>query len=527
MLPHKPWLALMALSLSLAVPMVMTDAAQAAESVPNKLHVTKEKSAITILQRGTSPLYEVFTKKFVELGRFNYYPIGYRSDTRLPSIDEMRDKFNAYLTANAAAIASEGKKPSLKFGDVEIAGKDLDLLLESAYVMVPVWEYGATTLGDPKVNTDVAGTETTTVVASAPLTLSNEVVNLRTGEVIGKQSASQTVTREIKLVIPSITPANARKALMAKFQADLDAANTQPAAKYFAEHSGVAAEGTMSLVMRDVRKLDAFVLRSTITENDGALKMLLGDNMGVIHDSTWNVYRKQDNEIVNVGFLKVRGVDETDSSFQAIQDTVGFEPGDQLVEHPQTGYDTGVRIGMAAFDIKGGSALAPALMLTGERNLASMFKSSALSELYATVDTNFLLPGLNIKTLGAEGLIGVKKRFYVNQFILSAGVRGGVAASSAEVAESSSATLNVMGVGFGVGPAAGIEYQANPDLKFGFDVGYQLFTPVVPFKATVKSKSGDVSTDYTLSEVSQAGFEIPENIGASGLIFSVNGTYSF
>lgn len=550
MSPKKTGLALAALALSFAVPMIVPAAAFAAESVPAKLQVSDQKSAITILQPGPYPLYDLFTKRFVDQGRFDYYPISYRNDDKPMSVTELTEKFQKYLKDNATAIASKGKKPDFKFGDVSLSGEQLDRMLSSAYVMAPRWSYGQPVVSEEKSVTDKDGVETITVEVSAPLKLVNEVINVQTGAVLGRQEFSQKVSKELKLRIPPKSSERDVKRWTQDFQAEKaqarrlteyrSEADVQIACfKYFDKDASIAASTVMSFVMANVRKMDAFVLKSKITENNGSLKMLLGSEMGVVHDSVFNVYRRQNGEMVNVGFLKVRDMDDKTSAFQGIRDT-GFEPDDQLVEHPQTGYDGGIKLGFATFDPKGGSALAPSLMFGGETNLAQMFKSSLLSETYVTADANFILPmqeDFSKLVVGGQGLLGIKKRFYVNQFALSLGLKGGLTASSGTVAEtrntsnnagesiSDGSNIDVIGVGFGAGPALGLEFQANPDLRFGFDVGYLLSTNVNPYKVSVKDRVSEKVSEFDVSQLRSD--LLPNAISASGLTFALTGTYSF
>jgi hypothetical protein len=535
MLPRKSCSALLALGIALVAP-----AAYAQESVPSRLQVTDQKSAITILQPAPHPLYDLFTDKFVELGRFDYFPLSYRNDTKQESIADLSTKFQKYLNDNAAALAAKGKKPDLDFGGVVLTGEKLDKLLSSAYIMAPNWRFSPISLSDPKSVTDADGMETITVEAKSTLTLENEVVNVQTGKVIGKQSQIWPVSRKIELKAHSNESAAKRKVKQQIFDAEIKAATGADPMNYFKKNELAAStEIIMASVLSDVRKLDAFVLRSKLVEDNGSLKMLLGSNMGVTHDSTYNVYRNENGQMVNVGFLKVRDIQDGDSSIQGIRN-LGYEPDDQLIEHPRTGFDSGLKLGMTTFDPKGGSALAPALMLTAERNLAQQFKNSALSETYLTTDLNFMLPmqeDMSKLLVGAQGLVGVKKRFYLNQVVLSAGLKGGVTASNGTVAQtrnvsnnagspiSDDSNIDVIGAGFGAGPAVGLEYQFNPDLKIGLDLGFLFFTPVNPVKVSVTDR---VTKDVSEFDVSQLRADLlPEALSATGVSFALTGSYSF
>lgn len=534
-------LPLAAVMLSLAVTPAYADVA--APSTPVSSEQTggikvSGKSLISILQPNSHSLYELFTNSFKAQGRFEYFPIGYKNDTRIPSARKFIATFRGYLKDNAGMITSKDAKPDFKFGDVVITGEDLDKLVTSAFVMLPLWSYSPVTLLNETTHEEKDGSKEISVDATSILSLSNEIVNVETGLVLADVGGSWPVSKRISVKIPAGASKDERRDAMRDFEQEKELARVLPPDQVMAHDSLLAAGLMMGQVMTSVRRLDAFRLRTTLTaDKNSGLKMVLGGKTGVEYDSAFEVFRKvkvgDRLELQQAGFLKIRDMDDQFSAIQPIQESLGFEEGDQLLEHPQTGIDGVLRFGVISYDPWGGMYLNPALTFASEANLAPVFRTAALSETYLTADASLVMPE------AAQGLLGIKKRVYANQLVYSYGFKFGVIGAATRVGttpaglHSNGGTLitkgssvDVVASGMGAGPTVGLEYQFNPDFKLGVDAALMLFSPVTPSKVTVRDKANPSETyDFDMSQL-PAGLTIKDG-NASGLTLCVTGSYTF
>jgi hypothetical protein len=496
-----------------------------------------EKSLITVLRPTDHALYQQVIDTFRAQGRFDYVPI----DVLGEGATGLLEDFRKYLNANAAALASKGDKPDFKFKDVVITGEKLHKVFASAYVMVPRWTWGAVSVSDEVKKIDENGNDTRTVVVSAPLTLTVDFINVKSSDSLPALKGVGAAAKTISVTLYKSDSEKTKGAKLAKYEGE-----KRDAASLRAEQLPATGEAAIAQVMKDARSLDAFRQRSYIKADKDKTLMMVSTAGGVEYDSTFLVKRKiKGGSLQDVGFVKVRDILPSLSPYQTIQDSVGFEEGDILDEHPQSGIDTGLRLGMATFDTQGGNGLAPSLMISTDKNLAAQFKNPMLSETYGTADINLLLPLsslssiLSTPTVGAHALLGLKKRFYLGQFVLAPALKGGIVASAANVGTTVSgqrandgstlipagSSINVLGYAFGGGPVLGAEWQFNPDLKFGAEAGFILSTAVTPFKVTVIDKDDSKNSyDFKLSQLTGP---IPPNANAFGPLFSLGGSYSF
>lgn len=510
-----------------------SDTAQAAAGIQ-----VSGKSLIAILQPSHHPLYELFTERFKAQGRFDYVPIGYRNDTRVPGARQFISTFRSYLKQNAGMITSKDAKPDFKFGDAVITGEDLDKLVTSAYVMLPRWSYSPVVLLNEATHEEKDGSKEYSIEANSVLSLSNEIVNVETGLVLAEQGGFWPVSKRLSVKIPAGASSDERKEALRGFEAEKALAQVLPPEQVMGGNSAMAAGLIMSQVMTAARRLDAFRLRTTLTaDKSTGLKMVLGQKTGVEYDSAFEVFRKVKVggrfDMQPAGFLKVRDMDANFSTIQPIQQSLGFEEGDQLVEHPQSGIDGVFRFGVISYDPTGGIWLNPALTVASEANLAPLLRSAALSETYLTADASFVIPD------AAQGLVGIKKRVYSNQLVYSYGFKLGVLGAATTVGRTPSglqsnggtsitkgSLVHVAASAFGGGPSVGLEYQFNPDFKLGVDAALLLFSPVRPSKVTVTDRADSSRTyDFDLSQL-PSGLTIPDG-NASGLTLCLTGSYTF
>ncbi len=423
---------------------------------------TSEKTFVSVLQPGDHPLYSLVTRRFQQQGRFNFLPIDYGSGNSI-DIKDFIARFQQYQRENAGKLAGKGA-PDFKFGNVTITGKQIDKMVKSSFVIVPTWRSTPVVLGKEEVISNDDGTVTKKVKASAQLELQAEIISASSGVALGKLVRSEEVARTL-----TVTLGGPLGGSETAYEAAKEQVANRPVFVALNEETLATADKVMTFIMTDTRKLEAFRLRTFFgASKDNQLTFQAGSSLGVVHDSPFDVIRKVETDkgsnYEEVGFIKIRDLGENQATFQTIRDSVGFEEGDLLVEHPQSGYFGNLRFGILSYDPFGGSAnrIAPAVMIGGESDLGTLMRQNGLSETYATADFNLALGASG--NVGAQTLVGIKKQFYLYQFVLSLGLKGGYLA---ELAGGS-----FRNNGLGAGPAVGLDIQANPDLKVGIQAGY-------------------------------------------------------
>ncbi len=499
------------------------------------------RKQVAILEPSHDILYQMLAQKFIAQARFHYVELPYGDDPAEPEVSAFVAAFAAYLGTHATSKAAPGSAPDTSFGGVPVPGSQLDRVLGSSYVILPDWTVGAVEPGKEQESIDAQGDEELSTTLSVPLEVSIRVVNVASGLDEGKATAAGIAAKTVSTTIQKGASRLDREREVREYVDDRDRLASLPPQLGFADVLPAAGAGVLSDLMNQIKNLEAFRIRSYLVEGpDHSLVMALGAHHGIDYDSVYEVFRKAKEgdgfAFDPAGFVKIRDEATDSSSFDVIQDPLGLDAGDRLVEHPQTGYSGQVRLGMGTFAPAGGWALAPELSLVGELDLARRFETPILSELYLTGDLDGLLA---LPAAAGEVLAGIKKRFYFHQLVLSAGLEVGLIGDSAQIGKTvggqvatdgvttitPGSAIDVMGGGLGGGPDVGLAYQFNPELRLGVDVGYLLATPITPFKVTVVD-AADASKTYDFNLDQLHGIPTT-SANTSGPSCALSGEYSF
>lgn len=469
-----------------------------------------------------------------ELPRFDYYDMPATGE----SLARFAQALYAYQQAHAGALAAQRTVPDLRFGSQLVSWAETQKIMESAYVLVPRWHFGALDL--QHLHTPAQSRQWYVDLVSV-LSLSLDIYQIQGGQAqLYTTLTDQWDVSEALPVGEMLDLADAANLLLQPLL--LEALKNQPvyqellkrdpAQQLGAQAHKVLAEASYAGLIKALKQQRAFGLKTQI-ESLGferlGVSLPPGETalgLGVWLDQGYQIieYRVEEGaekgteKAVAVGFGKVREIASTQFVLQPILAQREFELGDQLVEYPQTGIQVEVLGGTAAFGFAGqpSQTFAPQ---GGVRLAYSLARLWDLSELYVTLSGTVGLPleasmarndthaesALAVPFTGEVGLI---KRWFMRQWMLEVGLQGGILGGALlnTSEENTPTTLSPAGTAL-----VGTGWQVNPDLLIGLQGGWRFSVP----------GTWQVSNDVGKVNLDLAG------LSANGPVFQLYANYMF
>jgi hypothetical protein len=476
-----------------------------------------------------------------ELPRFDYQLLGTGGASNLL---EFLNSVKTYQKENAGQLAANQEGDNIKIGDKVVSWSDTKRIMESAYVFSTDWIWSDLDLGNLrrksknsstwvidlksnlKMELDIfklSGSEPTlykSLNTSWNISKTYELNNFDDILDLVKESTGGAVDADNVLVQPLIVEVIKK----IPFYADLLEQDPETVLRTAAE-ARLSNNGSTGLVT-EIKRLNDFILKNQIDKADMAQDQvhvnLTGNEtvktLGVGLDNGFKIieYRMQNGqeEPVEIGFAKVRKLENSHFELQPIIVGRDYETGDQMIEHPKSGLGVGFSFGTVPIGFAGQDQeqFVPQASLDIEYNLAEALD---ISELYFTFLGGIAMPqqaksqatvpsGLQVAT-GASALpidleVGLMKRWYMRQLVFSLGLRGGLLAASllgSELANTPTA------LGLGGTALAGLHYQATADMILGVNVGWRYFTDA-KFSVTTSGTSSSTS-DVAYPEINSNG----------------------
>lgn len=299
--------------------------------------------------------------------------------------------------------------------------------------------------------------------------------------------------------------------------------------------AGQLLEGVTSLyklqsLLAEIRKMPEFQLKGQVLEalpKSDRVRLGLGgdetvDSLGLHLDAGYRIveYRSDREKPVDIGFVKVRDLQEQEVQAQTIMATRSFEPGDQYLEYPKTPFEVKFRGGIGSLILLGQQGVpqdtAPEFSTEISYDLAPLLGWSetylSLNGAYGSVDwlgnasqqpgqqpiqqpvqqpTQGQQQGATVSATVLTGELGLSKRFYFHQWILALGARLGIMNGILSQPQDTLTQQTFGGTLFG-----GAYYQVNPDFIVGVDLGWREYMNGGPsWNGTV----GPVTLSYGLA----------------------------
>ncbi len=245
----------------------------------------------------------------------------------------------------------------------------------------------------------------------------------------------------------------------------------------------VATSGLAQFLSKGMKQIPVFQLKTPVQAAlaDG-VEFMLGKAQGLGLDDTYDVteFDAAGGKKL-VGYVKVRKVskdakgtgDGSPSYAENVKVKQKFVGGEQLYEHPMIGVSLGVHavMQMTFVDLltNEDTGIYPGVGLYLDKNLANLI---GISEFYFSVEGDILLlgeDGIGRNWMLVHAMAGVKKKWYMESLVFSAGVRGGV--SYFQVDDYEDDTL-----GFGGDALLGVEYYIQPEFSVYLKGGFRFFT---------------------------------------------------
>lgn len=433
-----------------------------------------------------------------------------------------------YQQEHAGELAAQKTLPDLRFGDQVVSWEQTRRIIDSAFILLPVWHFGELDLKRLHENRG-----SWYVDLASDLKLELQVYQLQQGQVrLYTQLESQwEVTDPIQVnditnIVSSlknetagvVSPSNpliqpliieALKALPA-YQAQLQA---DPATRMSAAAQGLLAKDGFGLLFKTMKQQAAFGLKAQVDafENDTLTVSLppgeTVSSLGAGLDHSYKLLEyQQRNGVetpVDIGFARIRKLNDQSLELQPIQALREPEIGDQLLEYPQLGVQFEFFGGTTALGFDG-SAQNSFMPQGGLRINYNLAKATGVSELYAHL-TGALTAPLGVSSLSQSQLgtvskeafalpvlaeVGLLKRWYLRQFIFELGAQGGLLGGflfNANVNQDVPYTLSPGGT-----VLAGVAYQLSADMLIGVQGGWRFF---LPGKWTTSSDKGATNID--------------------------------
>lgn len=423
------------------------------------------------------------------LSRFDFKFMGKKSDGI--KIESFLGAIKDYQKKNAGKIIEEKGKKDLKFGDVVLSLSDTKTIADSAYVFSPKFTFSEITVSKPYTKKE--NNQEITVVAVESKLICNLQIYKLTGDTPTLYSTVEGTWNLKNEVSPSegssLSKVQANKYFseiaLSKIQDEVDSVK-----KKMLPISGLGE------LIKAIKKLDDFILMGQVSEGSDMFNTILDFGsqdtpkaLGIKMDNSFKVFEDKDGKSVEIGFLKARQINDKNIFAQSIMSSRNFEMGDQVKEYPQMGLNVVGKLGLSNFTVGNESKMVPHAILKGEYNIAEWIN---LSETYATFTSGIGLPiNSPLGLWNAVAEIGIEKKLYLGQFVLSGNISGGGMKAFALGSNGNTVETELI---YGGTALLGAGWQFNPDLLISLDAGYRLYPNI--------------------------------NMSSNGLIFNLSGHYS-
>lgn len=450
-----------------------------------------QRKYVAFFQRQNTPLNGIIAKWFVQdLPRFGYTLMNTSVDTPLePFLTEIL-KFQQNQAGSEAAAT---EKPDLRFADKLVPWSETKRIMRSNYVFAPYWSFGPIEVKGPfKVQTkDDTYYE---VRVTSKLTVDVPILKFtgKSWDTYGEVKQTWDLIRDYRVGGESKSYLEPYLPLK---KVDPSQEMMPEALALFAKEKAEPEKAKLHVLVTDVKKYDDFILRADVKKADMLLQNVLigfGERetpkaLGVNLDDGYKIWEAKlegEKEILReIGYVRVRNMDEKLAHTQPILVGRDFELGDIVKEYPKTGISQAIRTGTTSLNL-GGSGQFP--MQSGWFVPQGIFETEyslgrliGISEVYQVVSgglnwpTNY--PGVEqVYVMSGFAETGWVKRFYLRQLVFSAGIRAGALIG---------ALINHPGVkegvpiqsSWGITPTLGLHFQATPDLLLGADIGARIY----------------------------------------------------
>lgn len=450
-----------------------------------------QRKYVAFFQRQNTPLNGIIAKWFVQdLPRFGYTLMNTSVETPLePFLSEVLK----FQQNQAGSQAEATEQSDLRFGDKLVPWSETKRIMRANYVFAPYWSFAPIEVTGPfKVQSkDESYHE---VRVSSKLSVDVPILKFtgkswdKYGEV--KQSwdlvRAYRVGGESKSYLAPYLPLRQRDPAQEMMPEALDT---------FAKEKAEPEKAKLHILVTDVKKYDDFILRGDVKKADMLLQNVqvgFGEretpkSLGINLDDGYKIWEAKQNgnqeTLREIGYVRVRNLEETLANTQPILVGRDFELGDIVKEYPKTGIFQAIRTGTTSLNLGGvgrfpmqSAWFIPQGMFEMEYSIGRLI---GISEVYQVVGgglnwpTNY--PGIEqVYVMSGFAETGWVKRFYLRQLVFSAGIRFGALIG---------ALANYPGVtnavpiqsSWGVTPTLGLHFQATPDLLFGADIGARIY----------------------------------------------------
>ncbi|MGV3524903.1 MAG: hypothetical protein ACO1RX_11800 [Candidatus Sericytochromatia bacterium] len=489
---------------------------------------TYQRKYISFFQAQETPFNGMLLRGLKqELPRFDYHVL---TTSGGGGLSEFLQEVRRYQKENAGELANRQETETLRFGDRVVTWSDTRRIMDSAFVFAPNWSWTPIELTGPHPISS-AGGQTWVLRAESNLQLQLDIYKASGGDVGSQSNINQAwrVRKEIPIndmdqlltVVKQVTgvdidinnPVQQSLVLdvIKKIPTFQQLLQEDPAVYLGEEGLRALANGSYAALANELKQQPAFALKGgieNVSMKDDQLTINLGQpsaDLGVGLDDGYKILESRQSggreETVEVGYAKVRKLDSGILQLQPIIVGRDYEIGDQVKEYSKLGLNMSLNLGTSpiwlnspsqqfgAFDVA--NLFKPSAELQIEYSLAKLI---GLSETFLTlhggaslpVTQSFLdlqqpsqIPGIQVnplsEALGITGELGLAKRWYIRQWIISAGVSGGALLGLLMNTQNPQVFDLPMTTSFGGTLRLGVQYQITPDFIMGFNTGFRYF----------------------------------------------------
>lgn len=523
---------LLACALIQAAPFAAPLSVLAADTVP-----VNQRPAVILQKQGTSLNNMLMQAMRQDLPMLNYRMLGQTSGDPKQLLQSLKD----YLRLHPNEAASHADAELLQLGAQSLSWGDIKAIIASAVVMVPDWSYGPLELTGPHAVGD-AGSETWELRAESNLDLSLDIFDLR--PLVPALATTQHQTFRVVKSIPIRDLGQLLSLVKDVTKVDVDIHNSlhqimildvlrklptfqellaQNPAEYLSSESLQAVAGTgFAPLVAALRQQSVIQPKGGILEAD----MQKGIRIGLSESDTVKPHVDLGYRILDdsgeVGYGRVRQVDADGATLEPIMVKRDFQIGDRIEPVPKLGLNVVLRGGTSPLwladqntQIYGpqiANFFSPNAELDFQYDIGQFF---GFPEFYATLGGGgtFVLaayPGLPSAT-GISGELGLLKRWYLRQWVIEAGLSGGMLFGLLSIAGRYDTPTSL---GFGGTARLGISYQFTPEFLIGLHTGFRYFG------------GGLWMTSLTPGYPAQPDYSLPA-LGGWGPLIQLNASYTF
>ncbi len=387
----------------------------------------------------------------VELKRFDYNEVDLQ---KIGSIDDLVQQLKGYVKEAASNRAAAEAEYEARFKSARVYFKDIDRIMNSAYLYdIKVMAFGISPFVCPTDARQALAMKCTpgasSMQAQVNATVSFYRANLTddtkpTYSLLKDLSWSPQTASESYESVPMPPPASAGRAAQEGYRAALAAYHQRlPRLQYDAglEAAAKASSALAEFLSKELKQVPEFQLLTPVIGalSDG-VEFMLGSNEGLGLDDTYEVTEFDVTGTKSlIGYVKVRtvgsatGTGEGNPTYaEKVKEKHRFVGGELLVEHPMVGVSVGVS---GIFEVAYRNLIPqhetklgfyPGVGFYVDKDIANLIK---WTETYISIegDVLFLLKDVNDQGWYlVHGMLGFKKKWYINSFVLSAGLRGGI-----------------------------------------------------------------------------------------------------